>query len=278
MKMMSSLPLPRRWAVVFKHVSIGRFMPGDSPVHRLDPRVKLLLGLGFAAVVFFVRSWPAFVLLALYVVLAIFASRLPWGFILAGLRPVFTLIVFTAILHLLFTTGEPLWTFGPLTITVEGVQGASLLGARLLLLLVGLQTVTLTTAPLALTGALEWLLKPGQRFGVPAHEIALMMTIALSFVPTLIDELDRIMKAQTARGADFAGGSVFRRVRALVPVLIPLFVSAFRRADDLSVAMESRGYRGAYGRTEWRRQTFAPNDYAVLFASLAFIVWIGWQG
>lgn len=252
-------------------------MPGDSPVHNLDARVKLLIGFAFATVVFVVRSWPGFAVLAAYVVLAIALSGLPTGYIAKGLQPVLVLITFTALLHVFFTVGTPLWSWGPVTITAEGVHGAALLSVRLLLLLIGLQVVTLTTAPLAMTGALEWTLKPGQKIGVPAHEIALMMTIALTFIPTLVDELDRIMKAQTARGADFTGGSPVRRVRALVPVLIPLFVSAFRRADELSVAMEARGYRGAHGRTEWRKQRFVAADYAVLLTSVTMMIMIGWQ-
>lgn len=262
---------------MLKQLAIGRYMPGDSPVHNVDARVKLLVGIVFALVVFVVTTWPGFALLTAYVVLSIGMSGLPAGYIAKGLQPVLLLILFTALLHVLFTGGTPIWSWGSFAVTAEGVEAAALLGARLLLLLVGLQMVTLTTAPLRMTAALEWLLKPGQKIGVPAHEIALMMTIALTFIPTLIDELDRIMKAQAARGADFTGGGPVRRVRALVPVLIPLFVSAFRRADELSVAMESRGYRGAQGRTQWRRQRFVLSDYVVLFASLGMLVVIGWR-
>lgn len=263
---------------MFKHVAIGRFVPGDSPVHKLDARVKLVLGIAFAVVVFLVRSWFAFAILTAYVFIAIALSQMPAVFVFNSLRPVLIVIAFTSVLHLLFTPGTHLWSWGPLVVTREGIEAAALFGFRLLLLLVGLQAITWTTAPLAMTSALEWLLKPGQRIGIPAHEIALMMTIALAFIPILVDELERIVKAQTARGADFTSGGFLRKLRALVPVLIPLFVSVFRRADDLSVAMESRGYRGAHGRTQWRQQPIGIADYAVLGASLVLMFWIGWRG
>ncbi|MBO8141979.1 MAG: energy-coupling factor transporter transmembrane protein EcfT [Firmicutes bacterium] len=262
---------------MLKDITLGQYVPGRSPVHRTDARVKLLLGMALAVSVFLVDGWPGYGVMAAYVLAAAALSGLPLSYVLRGIRPVAFLVVLTVVLHVLFTPGTPLWRLGPVQVSAEGLDTALRLAVRLILLAAGLSIITLTTSPVAMTDALEWLLGPGRRLGVPAHEIAMMTTIALRFIPTLAEELDRIIKAQMARGADFETGGPLRRARALVPVLVPLFLSAFRRADELSVAMESRCYRGAEGRTRWRSAgRFDARDWAVLVASLLVMIGAGW--
>lgn len=261
---------------MFRDVSIGRYIPAESPVHRLDARVKLLAGFALAVALFAVRTWAGFGVIALYIAAAARAARLPAGYLVRGLRPLAVLLLVTSALHALLTDGTVLWSFGPLRVTREGLEAAGFFSLRLVLLLTGLSLVTLTTSPLAMTDAVAWLLAPGARLGLPAHEIAMMMTIALRFVPTLMEELDRIIKAQLARGAVFDRGGPAARVRALLPLLVPMFISAFRRAEELGVAMEARCYRGGYGRTRWREARQGPADWAALAVSgllMAFVAW-----
>jgi len=262
---------------MFRDVTIGRYMPAASPVHELDARVKLVLGLAFAVILFLVRTWPGFGVMALYVVMAALASRIPVGYLARGLRPLIFLILITAALHALLSDGRAVWTWGPLRVSYEGLEAAGFFTVRLVLLLTGLSLVTLTTSPRAMTDALAWLLAPGSRIGVPAHDLAMMMTIALRFVPTLTEELDRIVKAQLARGARLEGGGPAARVRALLPVLVPLFLGAFRRAEDLGVAMEARCYRGGQGRTRWRAARAGPADFVVLAVSGLIMGIVAWR-
>lgn len=262
---------------MFRDISIGQYVPAASPVHATDARVKLLLGLILTVILFVIRTWVGFGVITLYVLVVAVASSLSLRFIVRGLRPVVLLILLTTVLHALFTEGTVLWSLGPLRVTYEGLHAGGFLAARLIILLTGLSLVTLTTSPLDMTDAIEWLLGPGRRIGLPAHEVAMMMTIALRFVPTLIEEMERIMKAQVARGARLDSASPLGRVRALVPVLVPLFMSVFRRAEDLGVAMEARCYRGGHGRTRWRTARFRPADYVALSVSLVIIGFVAWR-
>jgi len=262
---------------VLRDIALGQFIPGRSPLHRVDARVKLLVGLALAAVVFVVDGWAGYGALAVYLLAAALLSGVPLAFVARGLRPVLWLVALTVIFHVLFTPGTPLVALGPVLISAEGVDAAGRLATRLLLLAAGASLVTLTTSPIALTDALEWLLRPGQRLGLPAPELAMMTTMALRFVPVLLEELDRIVKAQRARGADFETGGALRRVRALVPVLVPLLVSAFRRADDLATAMEARCWQRAAGRTRWRSARWERRDWLVLGGTLVFFTVLGWR-
>jgi len=238
---------------VVKNIPIGQYMPGNSVVHRLDPRTKLLAVLAYIVVLFLADGVYAYLLLAAAAAAAFLTTRIRPGVILRGLRSIIILILITVSFNLFMTPGPALFRIGPLVATQTGAAVAAFMGARLVLLIVVTSLVTLTTSPIDLTDGLERLMKPGQRIGVPAHELAMMMTIALRFIPTLLEEADRIMKAQMARGADFESRNLVRRVRNLVPLLVPLFVSAFRRADELALAMEARCYRGGEGRTRMKQ-------------------------
>mgnify|MGYP001120032352 CR=1 FL=1 len=263
--------------MALRDVTLGQFVPGDSVLHRLDARVKLVCGLVLAAALFATGAWAGYGLLAAYVGLATGAARLPAGAFARGLRPVLWLVALSVTFHALLTPGTPVVDFGPLAVTVEGLDAAGRLAVRLVLLVMGVQLVMMTTSPVALTDALEWLLTPGRRLGLPAHELAMMVTIALRFVPALVEELDRIIKAQKARGAELERGGPISRARALVPILVPLFIGAFRRADALALALESRCYRGSLGRTRWRASRWAARDWTALAGSLVVMVLVGWR-
>lgn len=263
--------------MALKDVTLGQYVPGGSPVHRTEARVKLLLGIAFSIVLFVVDEWQGYGVLAAYVAAAMALTGLPVGFVVRGLRPILWLVALTVAFHALLTPGTPVVGLGPVQVTAEGLETGGRLAARLVLLAAGVSVVTLTTSPVAMTDALEWLLAPGRRVGVPNQEIALMMSIALRFIPTLAGELDRIMKAQKARGADFETGGPIRRVRSLVPVLVPLFMSAFRRADGLALALESRCWRGSAGRSRWRTRRLRAADWAVLVGSLTLFAVVGWR-
>lgn len=252
--------------------SFGQYVPVDSVIHRLDPRTKILATLVLAVVVFVTRSFADLAAYAALLVLVILAARISVGYVVRGLRPVFWLLAFTVVLQIFFGPegGHAVFHRGPITITRENLTLGLFYGARLALLIVATTLMTFTTSPVELTDGLERLLRPFRRIGVPAHELALMMTIALRFIPTLIEETDKIMKAQMARGADFTQGSIARRARALVPLLVPLFVGAFRRAESLALAMEARCYRGGDQRTRMTELVLRPRDYAA-FAVLALV-------
>ena len=262
-------------------ITIGQYYPGRSLLHRLDPRVKIVLLLLLMAEIFIFSNWLAYGALIALTGGLMLASGVPVLVLLKSVRPLLWIIVLTFIIHLLCTPGEALATLGPLTITWEGVTRGSFICLRLVLLILLSSLLTFTTSPVKLTDAMEALLSPFRRFGVPAHELAMMMTIALRFVPTLIEETDRIMKAQQARGVDFATGGIMTRVKAAVPIMVPLFLSAFRRADELALAMEARCYRGGVGRTQMKALKVTRLDCiaaALMLAMAAGLALLAWWG
>lgn len=262
---------------MFKSITIGQYLPGDSVLHRLDPRAKFIALILFIISVFSVRTFSGYLVLGIVLFALLYASRLPLPYFFRGLRPVFYIMLFTLIVHFFMTKGgEVLLRLGPLTVESQGVFLGIFMILRIVFLVVSTSLLTLTTSPIALTDGLEYLMRPLAKIGVPAHEIAMMMTIALRFIPTLMEESEKIMKAQMARGADFESGNVFRRAKSLVPLLVPLFVSAFRRADDLAVAMEARCYRGGQGRTRLRELQAAPRDYISVTLMILLLLALTW--
>ncbi len=250
-----------------RFVTIGQYVPRESPVHRLDPRTKIAGVTAFMVVIFVARDFVGYGLLTLFVLGVIVLARIPLGFVLRGLRPIIFLLLLTVVLNMFFSGvdgGTVAFRIWRLTATREGIIRALFIAVRLILLVGVTSLLTFTTSPVELTDGIERLLRPFRRIGVPAHELAMMMTIALRFIPTLLEETEKIMKAQMARGAVFDRGGVLRRARALIPILVPLFVSAFRRADELALAMEARCYRGGEKRTRMRELRFAPQDAAAL--------------
>lgn len=241
-------------------VTVGQYYPGNSLLHRLDPRTKILAVVLLSVMIFMPRQWPAYALTLAFVAGAILLSRVPFGYILRGLRPILIFLVITMLFNLFLTPGEAVFRIGKWAVTWEGIILALIGAFRLLLLVITASLLTLTTSPIRLTDGLERLLRPLSPLGVPAHELALMMTIALRFIPTLVEEADRIIRAQAARGADFQSGNLVNRLRGLIPVMVPLFVASFRRADELATAMEARGYRGGQGRTKMRELAFTVLD------------------
>lgn len=255
---------------MFKSITIGQYIPGSSIIHRLDPRTKIISTMLLIISLFLVDSFWGYGLIGLGIFLVIRASEIPWKFVLRGLRPLFVIMLLTVSLHVFMTEGEPIFQIWFLKITWEGIVRGLMMGLRLLLLVVGTSLLTLTTSPINLTDGIESLLKPGKKIGIPAHELAMMMTIALRFIPTLLEETEKIMKAQMARGADFQSGGIVQRAKSLIPLLVPLFVNAFRRADDLAVAMEARGYRGGEGRTKFRELHFEKIDVIAVVVVTVF--------
>lgn len=275
---MSAFPGVRQ---MFRSVIIGQYYPVRSPIHALDPRTKIVATFVFIIVLFVASSLRAYVMLGLFTAFVVALSKVPLRLIFRGLRPVLFILLFTLGLHLFMTKGETLFVLGPFTASKEGAVQGLFTAARLLLLLFMTSLLTLTTSPISLTDGLESLMKPFQRVGVPAHELAMMMTIALRFIPTLMEEAERIMKAQMARGADFESGNIFQRARSLVPLLVPLFVSAFRRADELAIAMEARCYRGGANRTRAKQLRAGFRDLVAGAATLAVtvgVVYLRWTG
>ena len=260
---------------MLKDITLGQFFPGDSLLHRLDPRTKIVLLFFFLAAIFVFDSPLAYAALTAFTAALIAVSRVPLLLMLKALKPLSWIIAFTFVIHLVSTPGDAFFHVWIFDLTWQGAAKGFFIALRLALLILLSALLTYTTSPLALTDALETLMQPVKRVGVPAHEIAMMMTIALRFVPTLIEEADKIMKAQQARGADFTEGSVIERVKGFVPILVPLFISAFRRADDLALAMEARCYRGGVGRTQMKALRISSIDYvayafgALFFAALA---------
>ncbi len=252
-------------------VIMGQYYPASSPVHAMDPRAKILIAIVFMIVLFVGNNFYAFAIMGAFAGLAIAASKVPLKLLIRGLRPILLIMAFTMILHLFLTPGPVIFKIGPLKATWAGLVQGLFIGVRLVILIMFTSLLTLTTSPIELTDGLEDILKPFTRLGVPAHELAMMMTIALRFIPTLLEEAERIMKAQMARGADFESGNMVKRAKSLVPLLVPLFVSAFRRADELAMAMEARCYRGGEGRTRMRQLRLAARDF-VAFGLVAAAV------
>ena len=249
-------------------ITLGQYFPGTSFLHKLDPRIKIVATMIFIIAIFFAHSLASYALVTAFVALSFAISRLPVKFILKSLKPLWVIIIFTMGVHIFTTPGDVLWQYGIFHITKEGLYQGALMTARLVFLIVFSSLLTYTTSPIVMTDGIEHLLNPFKRIGVPAHELAMMMTIALRFIPTLLEETDRIMKAQTARGANFTSGSLLQRGKNLIPLLVPLFVRAFRRADDLATAMEARCYRGGEGRTRMNELSYTYRDGIAMAAVL----------
>jgi energy-coupling factor transport system permease protein len=245
---------------MLKDITLGQYFPGKSFIHRLDPRTKILCIIVYITLIFCIKNMIGYGVVAVFTALVILSSKIPVRFVLKGIKPIMLFVAVTAIFNLFLTDGRLLWQWGFLKITYEGLMAAVYMVLRLFFLTLGTSVLTLTTSPIALTDGIERLLSPLKKIGVPAHEFAMMMTIALRFVPTLLEETDKIIKAQTARGADFESGNIVSRAKAMIPILIPLFISAFRRADDLAVAMECRCYRGGENRTRLRAIKMSYRD------------------
>ncbi len=254
------------------NISIGQYIPGDSIIHRADPRTKIILSIAFMVIIFMMSSFWTLFELTVFILMAVFISGVPIKYTLRGLKPLLLIITFSALLNIFTTKGTPVAESVPLKyITYEGLIMALKLSVRLTLIIVSGSLLTFTTTPILLTDGIEKLLNPLKVIGVPAHELAMMMSIALRFIPTLLEETDKIMKAQASRGADFDTGNLLQRAKSFVPVLVPLFVSAFRRAEDLATAMESRCYRGGTGRTRLRQLKFTHADGKIALTVIVFI-------
>jgi len=254
---------------MLKDITLGQYFPGNSVVHRLDPRTKLILVVVFIVALFQAVGWVAYAVVTLVTLLCIKVSAIPFKNLFKGLKPMLFIIALTAILNIFYTHGTPILPGWP--ITWEGIARAIQMMLRITLLINGTFLLTYTTSPMELTDGLEKLLNPLKKIKVPVHELTLMMSMALRFIPTLIEETDKIMSAQKARGADFETGNLVQRAKALLPVLVPLFVSAFRRADELAVAMESRCYHGGEGRTRMKQMRFSGIDTAAFILGALFL-------
>ncbi len=251
---------------MLKDITLGQYFPGNSVVHRLDPRTKLIALIVYIVALFSAENWLSYAMVFVFLSGAVAISEIPVKAIVRGMKPLVMILVFTGILNLLFTAGETvLVQFWRITITLEGVTMAVFMVIRILMLISATFLLTYTTSPISLTDGLESLLSPLKKLHLPIHELAMMMCIALRFIPTLIEETDKIISAQKARGADFENGSLLQRVKALVPILVPLFISAFRRADELATAMECRCYQGGDGRTKMKLLRFKRLDYITFF-------------
>lgn len=254
---------------MIRDITLGQYYPEESPLHRMDARVKILLTFAYIVMLFLVKGIPTMLIVAFLIFLLIKMSKVPFKFIFRGLKAIFFIITLTVVLNMFMLPGRTLVEFGIFKITYEGLYMAIFVGIRLVLLMFGSSLLTLTTKPLNLTDGIESILKPLEKIGVPAHELAMMMSIALRFIPTLLEETDKIMKAQMARGADFESGNIFKRAKAIIPLLVPLFVSAFRIARELAMAMEARCYRGGENRTRMNHSVISKIDYTAIIVFLA---------
>ncbi|SHO48583.1 energy-coupling factor transporter transmembrane component T family protein [Anaerocolumna xylanovorans] len=260
---------------MIRDITIGQYYPADSLIHKLDPRVKLVGTIVYIIALFVIDSYIGYLLAALALLAVIRLSKVPVKFILRGLKPIIAILLFTLVFNLLFTQGDPVFKAGIITITKQGIRLCITMAIRLVLLIIGSSLMTFTTTPNHLTDGLESLMGPLKKVKVPVHEISMMMSIALRFIPILMEETDKIMKAQTARGADFETGGLVKKAKGLIPLLVPLFVSAFRRANDLAMAMEARCYRGGEGRTKMKPLKYTGRDmvsYLVLAVFFAGII------
>lgn len=253
-------------------ITIGQYFPGNSLLHRLDPRTKILTLLALIMLIFVVNTALTYGILCLFTGIMILVSRVSLVMMIKSIKPLWWIIALTFLIHMFMTSGEILWSYAFLSITREGLTQACLISVRLLLLILLSSLLTFTTSPIALTDAIERLLSPFKRYGLPAHELAMMMTIALRFIPTLLEETDKIIKAQKSRGADFSSGNLVKRMKSMIPLLVPLFISAFRRADDLAVAMEARCYRGGENRTRMKVLQVTALDYQTGSLIVALII------
>lgn len=258
---------------MIRDITLGQYFPSDSSIHSLDPRTKIIITFFYIIETFVVNNFIGFLALSLGLAIVIAASKVPVKFIFRGLKVIFVIIIFTFILNLFMMDGRVLWHWRFLTITYEGLYRAIFVAIRLVLLIIGTSMLTLCTKPIELTDGLEKLLSPLSFIGVPSGEIALMMSIALRFIPTLMDETDKIIKAQQARGADFESGNVIRRAKSLIPILVPLFIGSFKIAQDLALAMEARCYHGGKNRTRMNRISFKRADaFAFIIVLIFFLI------
>lgn len=264
---------------MIKDITLGQYIPGDSVLHKADPRTKIILTFIYMIILFMInpneefiiKAYEGFAAVTFFTLLAIVVSGIPFKYTLKGLKPILVIIVFTMVINIFTTSGTPIYPTGILSkITIQGINTAIIMAIRLALLIIGASLLTLTTTPILLTDGIEKLLQPFKKLGLPAHELAMMMTIALRFIPTLLEETDKIMKAQSARGADFDTGNLVQRAKSFIPVLVPLFVSAFRRADELATAMEARCYRGSIGRTRMRQLKLGSIDIMIASVTCVF--------
>ena len=258
---------------MLKDITLGQYFPGQSVIHRLDPRTKLTMLVVYIVALFLAEGWVSYGLVFVFLAVVIRLSTIPLKSNLRGMKPLVMILIFTGVLNLFFTQdGEVLVKFWVLTVTSGGLSRALMMMARILMLISGTFLLTYTTSPIALTDGLEALMNPLKKVGVPVHELSMMMCIALRFIPTLIEETDKIMSAQKARGADFESGSLTDRAKALIPILVPLFISAFRRADELATAMECRCYQGGEGRTKMKQLHYHREDFLSYCAGAVLLV------
>ena len=253
---------------MIRDITLGQYYSCDSVIHRLDARIKIIATILFIVELFIVKDFIGFAICGAVLAIIVGLSKVPLSFIMRGMKPILLILIFTFCLNIFMVDGTVLWRWGFLKITSEGIYTAVFMAIRLILLIISSSLLTLTTKPITLTDGIEKLLMPLSKIGVPAHEIAMMMSIALRFIPMLLDETDKIMKAQQARGADFESGNIIARAKSLIPILVPLFVSAVRIAQDLAMAMEARCYKGGHGRTRMNGMKMGKNDAvaAVLLA------------
>ncbi len=260
---------------MIKDITLGQYFPLDSVIHKIDPRFKIIFTILYIILVFFADSLATYSLVALFCIAVIFLSRVNFSLVLKSIKPLVFVILLTGLINVFLTNDKNvIWSYGFLKVTELGLRNAVNMALRLVFLVVGSSMLTYTTSPIMLTDGMERLLKPFSIIGLPSHEIAMMMTIALRFIPTLLEETQKIMTAQKARGADFESGNIVKRAKALIPVLIPLFINAFKRADELSTAMECRCYRGGTGRTRLRELKSSKCDYIALAVMLLFSVFL----
>lgn len=264
---------------MIKDITIGQYIPGNSFVHKMDPRSKILISLIYIIDLFIVHNFKGYIVITAFTAAVILISKIHLRYIYRGLKPIFILIVITAAINIFMTGGKgnPVLHWKFIKIYSEGLRLAAFMSLRLIFLIVGTSLLTLTTSPIELTDGIEKLLSPMKKIGVPAHELAMMMTIALRFIPTLTDEADKIMKAQMARGADFESGNIIQRAKSLIPLLVPLFISSFRRADELAMAMESRCYHGGEGRTRMKQLRMTSRDAIASVVSAVLVIFSVWS-
>lgn len=263
---------------MIRDITIGQYYQTDSVIHRLDPRVKLAGTLLYIVTLFFIQNMWGYLLATAALAAVIKLSKVPLGFIVRGMKAIAFILGITVVFNMFLTPGEPIVSFWIFNLTWEGIRTAIFMGWRLILLIIGSSLMTLTTTPTNLTDGMEKALKAFNKIGVPVHEIAMMMSISLRFIPILLEETDKIMKAQIARGADFESGNIVQKAKAMVPLLVPLFISAFRRANDLAMAMESRCYHGGEGRTKMKPLVYQKRDgiaYVGIFAFMALDIFVG---
>ncbi|OGO77820.1 MAG: transporter [Clostridiales bacterium GWB2_37_7] len=261
---------------MIKNITIGQYIPGETAIHRIDPRVKILATIAYISILFFVKDFFPYIYVLAYLGTVIWLSEISVKTILKSLKPLAVIIILTLVFNIFMTPGETVKLFGIdlIFVTKQGLYQAAYMGLRLLFLITGASLLTLTTSPIALTDGIEKLLSPFKKLGVPAHELAMMMTIALRFIPTLLDETDKIMKAQMARGADFESGNLFNRAKAMIPLMVPLFISAFRRAEELALAIEARCYRGGENRTRMKQLKLIGIDYSASIVTILLCIGI----